>query len=465
MKINIQNKLSFWAIIIYSTIAFTCRDSYRPYNNPQKIVAYDMQGYYSYLQAFFIYDDLNFKFIDNNPSQCMKVPVLDANGNKVIVNKYSIGPAILNAPFFFLGHLESYWQQVPRDGFSYTYLFWVMTGNIIYIIISLFLLRSVLLRYYSDAVVGTTLLSLGLGTNLLHYTIFEFLMSHCSSFFLFTLAMYLVIKWIENQKTTTFLFLSFVCGLIAVTRLPNMIFFVVLAMWKVYDKESLWERLRLFQKEKKAIAFGLFFFFIPFIPQIYYWYTITGKFYVNAYYENYEYFYWTHPMIAEVLIGYRKGWLIYTPIMMLGVLGFITLYKEQKEIFKILFIFSILNIYVVSCWSTWWYGGSFGMRALIEGSVVFAFPLASFLTYLSKNIVVSHISAIIVGFFMLLNMFQSYQYVCGVIHYADMTRPAYWAVFGVMPPAHKYHIEQRNKYLKMGTGAEARRETYTQTIW
>lgn len=460
---NSSNKLSLLAVIFYAVVVVTCRDSYRAYTYPQRVVAYDMQGYYSYLQALFIYKDFEFKFVDKSPGQCMKVSVLDKDGNKVFINKYGIGPAILEMPFFLLGHFEAYWYQVPRDGLSYTYLFWVMTGGIIYLVIALFLIRSVLLRYYGDAAVAGTLLALGLGTNLLHYAVFEFLMSHTYSFFLFSLAMYLSIHWIEKPRMRTFLFLSFVCGLIAVTRLPNMIFFGLIAFWGVYNKDSLQARLQLFKEHKSTIFLGIFVFLLPFIPQVMYWYTLTDKFYVNAYSENYEYLYWTSPMITEILIGYRKGWLIYTPIMVFGFLGFITFYKEQKEIFWTIFLFSIGNIYVVSCWSNWWYGGSFGMRALIEGSVVFSFPMASFFTYLGKKSVVSHISSIIVAFLIFLNMFQSYQYSTGLIHYCSMTRSAYWAVFGVVPPAHKYYMEIRDKHLKEPTEEEARREKYVQT--
>lgn len=170
-----------------------------------------------------------------------------------------------------LGHLEAHYWGVPRDGFSYTYLLGMVTGIIFYSSLGLFFLRAVLLRYYKDAPVAATLLILGLGTNLLYYTVYVFLMSHAFSFFLFSLALLLATKWLEEQKMKTMLALSFTARMLAMTRLPNMIFFLVLALGGVYSIESLKDRLLLFKTQWKALAIGLLFFMIPFVPQLLYW--------------------------------------------------------------------------------------------------------------------------------------------------------------------------------------------------
>lgn len=444
---NYPYKYSLIAIILFMVVALTHRDSFRVYLKTYKVVSFDMGGYYAYLPGFLINQSTDFSFIEEHAKQSGKVTLKNKKGEPVIVNKYSMGPAILLTPFFMLGHLEAYYWGVPRDGFSYTYLFWMVTAVIFYSSLGLFFLRAVLLRYYKDVPVAATLLILGLGTNLLYYTVYEFLMSHAFSFFLFSLALLFAVKWIEQPKLGTMLALSFTAGMLAITRLPNMIFFLVLAFWGVYSLESLKDRLLLFKTQWKVLAIGLVFFMIPFVPQLLYWKSMIGSYFSNGYTSGGENFNFSNPHFYEVLIGYRKGWLIYSPALILGFLGFITLYKRQKEFFWPCFLYIIINVYVVSSWWCWWYGGSFGMRALIEASVVLSFPMTALIQELSKNKLYSHLLSISITAFLCLNMFQSYQYHNGIIHWSKMTKDSYWSVFGVTHPAHQQHIKERNKHL------------------
>ena len=124
-----------------------------------------------------------------------------------------------------------------------------------------------------------------------------------------------------------------------------------------------------------------------------------------------------------------------------------------------------INIYVVSSWISWWYGGSFGMRALIEASVPLSVPMALVFQKISEKLVWSHITVVVFSFLIGLNIFQTYQYDNGIIHYQSMTRKAYWAVFGAIHPAHQEIMDQRDKHLMHPTWEELNRKVYHQTLW
>ena len=84
-------------------------------------------------------------------------------------------------------------------------------------------------------------------------------------------------------------------------------------------------------------------------------------------------------------------------------------------------------MYIVWSWWCWWYGGVFGQRALIESYVLLAIPLTAFTEYiLEKKLIYRASYLILIACFISLNLFQSWQFSVGVIHYDSMSRKAYW---------------------------------------
>jgi hypothetical protein len=438
---------SLAVILLYSTIAFIYKSSKGFYKHPALILKYDMTGYYSYLRLWFIDGDYSFGFYKNKPHQNFLIATPNSKNELVQVNKYPVGPALLSSPFFLLGHLEASYSTKSADELASVYLFWVAIGVIIYAILALLLLRSVLRQYYDDKVVAMTLLLFALGTNWFHYTVYDYMMSHSFSLFLFSLALFLSLRWYKTAQWRYMLSLGFACGLIAVTRLPNMVFFIVPAFIGVYNKESLLERMRFFVKHWKAILLGVGSFFLALSPQLFYWYKATGSYWVNSYAVDQEKFYWLEPMIWEVLFSYRKGWFIYTPLALLAWAGLYYLYKQQKALFPVITLYLFINLYVVSSWWCWWYGGSFGMRALVETYAILTLPTAALLQHFASFKVKKYILNTVVIFLIGLNQFQSHQFQYLMLHWDAMTKEAYWNIFGVVPPVSNEFKEAHYKLL------------------
>jgi hypothetical protein len=167
------------------------------------------------------------------------------------------------------------------------------------------------------------------------------------------------------------------------------------------------------------------------LPQLLYWHYATGHFFFNSYVE--EGFYFSEPHVIKALFGFRKGWLIYTPIMLLSLIGIWLIYKTKKSYFYSILIFTSIYIYVAFSWWCWWYGGSYGQRVMIDIYPILALPLAAFLHWVSdlkkfpKKIWIIAISALT-----LLNLFQTTQAKFNIIHYDSMTFDSYVKAFGVM---------------------------------
>jgi hypothetical protein len=176
-----------------------------------------------------------------------------------------------------------------------------------------------------------------------------------------------------------------------------------------------------------------------------YWKTFGGEWYFYTYGK--EIFYLTNFNLPEFLFGFRKGWFIYTPLMLVSVFGFIAIYRRQRELFWPTLLPVLLSAWLLSCWWCWWFGGSFGNRAMIEFYPFMAFPLAFLLSASSPNLLKpAHRSPklqrrrtvlvlvpgpVLVLFLVLVtfNLFQNRQFQNGLIDYDSMTFEAYKTTF------------------------------------
>jgi hypothetical protein len=133
-----------------------------------------------------------------------------------------------------------------------------------------------------------------------------------------------------------------------------------------------------------------------------------------------------------------------------------------------IFIYTLLNWYVVSCWWCWWYGGSFGMRPLIESMVPFSFAIAAFLHWAFQAKWKQFLVVLILLMGTGLNGLQTYQYSYNCIHNFGMTRRAYWTVFGKVPPLSPKVYQEYDQYLlgvymnEMTKDARAETKTYNE---
>jgi len=173
----------------------------------------------------------------------------------------------------------------------------------------------------------------------------------------------------------------------------------------------------------------LFTFILPWIPQFIYWKFVTGSYLYYPYGE--EGFFWLHPKIYYGLVGFRKGWLIYTPLMITTVLGIFLLKKRVPDLQKAIVFFIVLHIYIVFSWWCWWYGGSYGSRPMVDTYGILAIPAAIIIeriTHLKKWTYPIFIAGFL--FFIWLNIFQIFQYVDRTLHYDSMTQELYFKQFG-----------------------------------
>ncbi len=396
----------------------------------------DVVSYYSYLPAVFIDHDITLNFLNHTeiPVKGRYWPLTTPEGHYII--KTSMGMSILYLPFFLIAHyIVGPLGGYECNGYTEAYQACLAVGCFIYLFIGLLFLRRTLLLFYSEKITLWVIISVYFGTNLLWYSYGEALMPHQFIFALVSLMMYFTIKWYEQATIKRTLTLGIICGLIILVRPSDLPFCLFPLLYGKADKHYLAEKLNLIKTNWTKISLILFVVFLIQIPQLLYWKMVTGQWLYNSY--TGERFYFNHPHILEGFFGYRKGWLLYTPIMAFAIIGFFFIKNEAKKIVLGSLVILPIFFFVVFCWWSWWYGGSFGMRPVIDLYAVFAIPMGASYTFLMNRKWKKLITITLISFFILLNMLQIYQYNNFILHYEAMTKESYWYIFGkVEKPDH-----------------------------
>ncbi len=429
------------AILVYSGFTFF----------PNNILSWDVFGYYLYLPFTFIYHDLGInneniihEIIDkyHNSATFYKDIKLPA-GNWVM--KYSMGMSILYSPFFFFGHLYAKISGYPADGFSLPYQYAIFIGSQVFTVTGIVALRKVLIQFFNDKITAVTMTIIVLGTNYFYHSSFhgQNAMSHNFLFTTYAFIIWLTILWHRSHKLKHIIILGIACGLTILSRPSEIVCLAIPLFWGVWNKETVIEKFNLLVRQKKQVILFLIILLIIGSLQFVYWKIFTGKFLYNSYGANAgEGFEFLRPYTLKVLFSFRKGWLIYTPVMIFSILGLAVLYRKNRGLFFPLLIYFIANLYIVSSWSCWWYAQSFGQRALIQSYPVMAISLGYSLVYLNDKKKNFRIAIYFVLFaFTTLNLFQTRQFIYGIINADRMTKEYYFKVFG------KTHINEENKKL------------------
>ncbi|NCD42617.1 MAG: hypothetical protein EOL88_11050 [Bacteroidia bacterium] len=419
-----------------------------PWNRGDRVIASDVKGYYAYLPATFIYHDLRFIFLNDTSNPYREIQKndiwynLSADGTPII--QYTSGMAILYSPFFFAAHLGAKITGVPAHGYSMPYDIMLQVGAILYFIMGLWFLRRVLSLYFSEKTTAITLIAVTLGTNLLYYASKEAAMSHLFSFSFIALFIWLLLRWLDRPSWQNTIQLGLTTGIIILIRPSNVIIIALFGLMNITRWSDLRERVLFLFKKYRQVLIMILAAFIVWIPQFLYWHAVTGQVFYNSYGGDVGFF-WTDPEIFNILFSYRKGWLLYTPMMILALIGLIPLYKKNRGLFWSSLFITIATIYIFSSWCFWWFGGSFGSRPFIDYYAIFAIPMAACIEYIMKlrKKIWHRAILVLVSILLLFNIFQIIQYRRALIHYVSMTKEAYWGVFLKLkhPPKYESMLE------------------------
>lgn len=380
MKLNIlkDKTLIFLLAIILLTLPIFFQNKLRS----------DGGAYYIYLPSLFIDHDLDFHnefriLLDQPESLAWHGTLSQISPAGKVANFFSIGPALLASPFFGIVYLlkkvfhSSSLASILSSSYIFAYTFTSILAGLAAIIAIYKWLKD--LNIFHKTSIALSILAIIYGSNFFYYFFINPSMSHI---FAFSFISFFIIYWhktLFKRDNKQWIILGILGGVMSIIRWQEVIFLSL----------PMFEIIYLFFKNKIKINkilsnIGLLaagfapFFFLQFLA----WKIIFGSWFLIP--QGSGFFEPLSPHIISVLFSARNGLLWWTPIYILGILGFIRLYRINKSLCFLLFFVFLIQFYINSAVVDWAGGYSFGSRRFVDIAIVFIVGMAAIFDYIRQ---------------------------------------------------------------------------------
>lgn len=326
----------------------------------------DASGYYVYLPGFFCHGFKAAGLSDSLQHATGDSFMLDREKDR-IVNKYFIGPSLLEAPFYLVA--ESVVGRCATNGFTVTHQRGIEAAAMFYFVLALVLLAAALQRLYPAAwwVPLATFVLMIFGTNLFYYVFRMPGLGHVYSFFALAVAFYAMVTGLLKDGRKNWLF-SFACALLLLIRPTDAIAIAGLHLWLLWERPSILLKWSFWVRHAVAML-------VVWSPQLMYWRYVHGSWFVYSY-GNESFVNWKSPFLVEFLFAPGNGWFPHAPALVLIPFGLIAMYRNglKKQTWTVIGVLAI-TIYLCASWWDWQFGCGFGARPLVQYLVFVTIPI------------------------------------------------------------------------------------------
>lgn len=387
-------------------------------------------SYYVYLPSWFIFHDLSLREVARD---CCggEFPEFSAiirwPGTRRWVNAHPIGVAIMQAPFFLLGHLLTKWSNLSPDGFTFYYQHSAGLAGLFWMVAGLVALRRLLLRQFNDRTTAATLVVVTFATSLFHYGTYDSSYSHVYSFFLFTAFMVLTDTWYRNPRRFTSWLVGVTAGLLVLTRHPNALFLLVFPLYGITRGGAVLERLQEFKRRLPDLLNVAVAATLVVAPQLLIYFLATGRPLISSY--GSLGFNFAEPRLLGVLFSVQKGVFFWAPMLLVGVAGLIASRGMTRSFALAGGVFLIVNTYLIASWWDWQFGASFGHRGFVDSYPLLALGIACVFDRIAQKRMLVAATSVVALVAVMVSTVQMLQYWYHVMPMSDTTWEQYRAVF------------------------------------
>jgi hypothetical protein len=351
----------------------------------------DGVGYYAYARAPLIEHSLDFTHDYQSANESFREPCFDENGQirsacrtvtGHLVNHFSVGPAMLWAPFLVAAHAgvllaRSMGAGVSANGFSLPYRYAMAFATGLYGFLGLWLSFRLASKYVAPVWAFLATLAIWWGSSLPVYMYFNPSWSHAHSAFVCGLFLWYWDATRENRNTVQWMVLGLTTGLMLDVYYANLMIMSVLvveAARKYLDMRSNHASASAFvQLLSRQALFGLVVV-VAMIPTFASRTIIYGG-PLESGYTSIRYWLWRSPVFFSVLFSSEHGLIAWTPLLALAIAGlFLFAFRVPRA--GVPLVLALIAFYLfISFYPDWAGISSYGNRFFISLTPIFILGL------------------------------------------------------------------------------------------
>ncbi len=362
-----------------------------------RIYASDEVQYFAFLRSLTFDHDLNFQneyqhFYDAGAGgagfrETFLAERFTTAGRRI--NFGTIGPALLWAPFYGVGHVVAGLTGAPQDGYSAPYIAAVAYGSAVYgwmaLALSALIARQIVGRGLSPS------LAVLLGTPLVFYMYVAPPFSHACATFAVALFLWVWLRVRERWTPAGVIALGVTGGLMGTMRDQTVLFLLVPAV--DFLRATLWSTVPQGPRSKvpavsvvRLALLGTVATILAYSPHLLASRAING--YVGPHESVGNKMSWLSPHFFDVLLSPFHGWFAWTPLAVLALAGLVVLatgrtratHRDAAWLGVCGLVMVLLQVYINGAVESWTVAGAFGQRRFVELTPLLVLGLATMLT-------------------------------------------------------------------------------------
>lgn len=293
------------------------------------------------------------------------------------LNFATVGPALLWAPFYAIGHVAAGAVGAPQNGYSHPYIAAVAYGSAVYGWLAVLLSVSIAHRWFGGGLrAGLAVL---VGSPLLFYLYVAPPFSHACATFAVTLSLWIWLRVRDTWSWRGVVLLGLSVGLMATMRDQAGLF----AIGPALDFGRWALRARDWRRAAGLAVTGVTAVILAYAPQLLAARAVNGHFGPDESVANKMS--WTSPHALGVLIDPEHGWLAWTPLALLALAGIAALasgrlrakFADARWIGICALVMVAVQIYINGAVESWTLAGAFGQRRFLELTPLLIIGLAA----------------------------------------------------------------------------------------
>ena len=376
----------------------------------------DGVGYYAFARAPLIQRNLDFTADYQHANASFRENRLDSDGQPVpefrtptghLENHFTVGPAILWAPFLLLAHAgvliaRSLGSAIPADGFSSPYRIAMALATAFYGFLALLISFRLARKYVEDRWALLATLAIWWASSLPVYMYFNPSWSHAHSAFLVALFLW---YWDRTRGARTlrqWIVLGAIGGLMLDVYYPNVMVFIVLLVEALREyraavrveapkasvaansdsqhvsaEVSSYATPGFLQLAARHLAFAVTLL-LCLLPTLIAHRIIYGSAFATGYVSIRDWN-WASPSLLSVLFSSDHGLFSWTPVLLFASIGLVAFWRIVPRVGALFLAAALAFYYFIASYPDWTGISSYGNRFFVSLTPLFILGLAVFL--------------------------------------------------------------------------------------